>query len=74
LSNIPVVRERTKYLSADMQDRMLFNPYDIHDLVEKVLWGLEHNDELLEMQQDLYNSYPTWKQVAKKYIDVLTVE
>lgn len=74
LSNIPVVREKTKFLSADTQNRILFDPYDIHDLVEKVLWGLEHNDELLEMQKDLYNSYPTWTQVAKEYIDVLTVE
>ncbi|HHL2498634.1 TPA: glycosyltransferase [Yersinia enterocolitica] len=74
MSDIPVVREKIALISTELQKRMLFDPYDINDLVDKVLWALEHRNTLFEMQKDLYESYPTWAQVAHQYINVLTKE
>ena len=48
----------------------LFNPYDYKDIAEKIIYGLNHREELLKSQYPLYEKMMerTWKEVGKEYM------
>ncbi len=66
MSKIPVVEE---YVSGDLAERMLFDPYNVDDMVRQIHWGLLHRDELYRQQESLYARLRTrsWKDVAIEY-------
>jgi glycosyltransferase involved in cell wall biosynthesis len=69
LSDIPMVRE--KIVESNLKDRMVFDPLDPQDLANKILWGVEHREELIDAQQGLFDGIPKWEMVAKCYSDSL---
>jgi glycosyltransferase involved in cell wall biosynthesis len=70
MSDIPVTREM---VPLKLAEKMLFNPYDPEDMLEKIAWGLANKEELYELQQELYKKIEqrTWKKVAKEYMDTM---
>lgn len=71
MSRIPVVMELMEDL-PELQDLMLFDPYNVNDMVNKIEWAVNHRDELFEAQKVLYNKFEnrTWDVVAKDYLDL----
>lgn len=66
MSKIPVVEE---YVSGDLAERMLFDPYSVDDMVRQIHWGLLHREELYQRQESLYVRLcaRSWKDVAIEY-------
>lgn len=62
MSDIPQVREE---FGSNM-DECLFNPYDYRDMAGKIIWGLEHKDELYEKQLPIFQRM--YKRDAKQYV------
>ena len=73
MSKIAVVEEFLKEVEVDavLIDEMLFDPYDIQDLVNKTLHVLGNEAELYAKQKRIYDSFPSWSEVADKYISHL---
>jgi len=69
LSNIPVVQEM---LTMEQRKTICFDPYDVDDMVRSIAWGLEHHNELLTIEYEIYEEMKkrTWDTVASEYIDV----
>lgn len=66
-SDIPVTREVVR--DPSLRDAMCFDPYDREDMVKRMLWALRNRDELLRMQQPLWQqmSARTWAVAAREY-------
>jgi glycosyltransferase involved in cell wall biosynthesis len=74
LSDIAMVRERLadrENETGRLQERMLFDPMNPLDLADKIRWAVANREELLALQQGLFETFPTWEQVAKQYSDSL---
>ena len=74
LADIPVTRERLDdpaFAGSELAQRMLFDPYRVQDMAEKIQWGLEHRDALIQMQKPLYDSFDDWERVAARYLAVI---
>ena len=71
MSRIPVVEE--VITDQKLQKVMLFDPYNIDDMVEHIYWGLHHRDELFDLQKHFYSHLKerSWAQVAQEYKNVL---
>jgi glycosyltransferase involved in cell wall biosynthesis len=71
MSRIPVVEEMVS--DPELQEVMLFNPYDIDDMVERITWGLEHREELYERERQIFEKIESrsWAMVAQEYLDIL---
>lgn len=69
MSKIPVVLETIT--DEKLQSQMLFDPYDVDDMVEKIYWGIMNREKLLELQLPLYQqlSERNWEVAAQDYID-----
>lgn len=74
----PVVMARIKVTEeiitqSDLQQQMLFDPYDWFDMAQRLQWGLQHQDALLAQQIPLYHqlAQTTWRNVVDAYVDVL---
>jgi glycosyltransferase involved in cell wall biosynthesis len=68
-SDIPAVREMV--IEPELRRRMLFDPYNINDMSNRILWALDNRCELLRMQADLFAAFPSWETVASRYIDYI---
>jgi len=57
----------------DMQDLMLFDPYDWKAMADKIEWALQNRDMLLERQLPLYNKLAerTWQDVVDEHVAIL---
>lgn len=74
----PVVMARiavTEEIVTDpqLQDLMLFDPYDWQDMAARIEWALDNSDMLLEQQLKLYDtlSRRTWRNVVDEHIAIL---
>jgi glycosyltransferase involved in cell wall biosynthesis len=69
MSSIPVTRE---LLPPETHERILFHPYSTPDIAAKIRWGLEHRDELLRIEQPIYQEMAerTWDVVADEFRQV----
>lgn len=74
----PSVMAATPMTSAEIADgrlaaRMLFDPYDVRDIVATTSWALRHRDELLALQTPLDSMFRgrSWEVQARQYLDVL---
>lgn len=72
LSNIPVVRE---VLSSPNYEKIIFNPYNIQDIVNKTKWALTHREELINSEMKIFAQMKsrTWNDVAQEYYRVFKV-
>lgn len=52
MSDIPQVREM---ISGFELEDMLFDPYNVSDIIDKIIYGLNNREHLLEKEQKLYN-------------------
>jgi glycosyltransferase involved in cell wall biosynthesis len=71
MGNIPMTSELID--DEDLRKYMLFNPYSIKDMADKIEWAIKNKDILFKMQEKLYIKMKnrTWLNVAKDYIEVL---
>lgn len=74
----PVIMAKTLVSEEVLQDRLLqsmtfFDPYDWEAMARKIIWGLEHRDDLLMCQQNAYYklSQRTWTDVVNEHIEIL---
>lgn len=71
MARIPVTEE--VITDPQLQEMMLFDPYDWNDMADRIEWCL-HNLELLRLtQQPFYEQLAqrTWRQVVDEYVDIL---
>lgn len=69
MSRIPVVEEVVT--DEALRNMMLFDPYDLSSMIERIEWGLTNRQLLFQRQQELYDSLPTWKDSANRYVETL---
>lgn len=67
MGRIPQVEDVVK--GYDLED-CLFDPYNAVDMENKIVYGLEHKEEILQKQQRLFDvlNQRTWDIVAKEYL------
>lgn len=72
MSGIPVVTSAIE--DSELQKNMLFDPYNLDDMVNKIEWAVKNRDALFKSQESLYQQFNqrTWSIVAKEYINLLT--
>lgn len=71
MSDIPVTREVMDTLTPEIAARTLFSADNAASLKSKILWGVENRQSLFDLQAELYDSYPTWPEVAGRYLDIV---
>lgn len=71
MARIPVTEE--VITDHELQQQMLFDPYDWKEIADKVEWGLNNRYSLLAKQKLLYNqlSQRTWRHVVDDYVEIL---
>lgn len=71
MARIPVTEE--VLTDVQLQEAMLFDPYDWRDCAQRIEWGLAHREELLALQQRTYQqlSQRSWADVVNEHLDVL---
>lgn len=67
MGRIPQVEDVVR--GYDLED-CLFDPYNVVDMENKIVYGLEHKDDILKKQQKLFDELNkrTWDVVAKEYL------
>ncbi len=70
MSRIPVVLEESE--DESLNSIMLFDPYSVDDMVNKIEWGVKNRDDLYQLQRGLYEKFAVrnWDIVAKEYVDL----
>jgi glycosyltransferase involved in cell wall biosynthesis len=74
LSDISMVREKLadgENETGCLPERMLFDPMNPLDLAEKIRWAVANRQELIALQRGLFEAFPTWEEVARRYSDSL---
>lgn len=71
MSKIPVVSEIILERAPWLANVMLFDPYDLDDLIDKAINAISNREALFDQQKILFDSFPTWEQIAEQYIDYL---
>jgi hypothetical protein len=71
MARIPVTEE--VITDPELQQQMLFDPYDWKEMADKIEWGLNNRFALLAKQKLLYNqlSQRTWRHVVDEYVEIL---
>ncbi len=71
MSHIPVVI--SEVTEKELQQKMLFDPLNVEDMVDKIAWAVENRELLYSLQEPLYKKFKqrTWDVVAKEYVDLL---
>ncbi|MEO8401133.1 MAG: glycosyltransferase [Gammaproteobacteria bacterium] len=72
MSGISVVTSAIE--DIELQKNMLFDPYNLDDMVNKIEWAVKNRDTLFKLQETLYQQFNqrTWRIVAKEYVNLLT--
>jgi glycosyltransferase involved in cell wall biosynthesis len=71
MARIPVTEEVVT--DPELQDIMLFDPYDWKDIAARIEWALQNTDALLERQLQLYErlAQRSWRTVVDEHIAIL---
>lgn len=71
MSNIPMTSELIN--DNELSKIMLFNPYSVTDMADKIVWAVNNREKLYTMQYHLYKKFinRTWEDCAADYIKVL---
>jgi len=69
MSRIPVVLEEIE--DKKLQELMLFDPYNIEDIADKIEWAIHNREELYQLQKPLYEKFMerSWEKVAGEYLN-----
>jgi glycosyltransferase involved in cell wall biosynthesis len=72
MSNIPMVKAEID--DPELCKQMLFDPYDLTDMVNKIEWAVKNHEELFKLQAPLYQKFKqrNWNLVADEYINLLS--
>jgi len=70
MSDIAVVREQI--IDPDLARVMLFDPYDVSAMAERILWGLANHSELYERQRPVFAQMASWKEVSANYLQEIS--
>ena len=67
MSDIPVVRE---VLPCEFRKDICFDPYDVNDMTDRIVWALSNHDALMNLEVIAYKQMKkrTWKHVAEEYM------
>lgn len=70
MARIPVTEEIIT--DQELQQQMLFDPYDWKDIAARIEWGLNNRHALLEIQKPVYErlSRRTWRIAVDEYIEL----
>ncbi|WP_053372212.1 glycosyltransferase [Paenibacillus sp. FJAT-27812] len=70
MSKIPVVSAEIE--NSELQEMMLFDPFNPYEIADKIVWALENRQKLFEAQDSLYRQFDQrdWKKVAGEYNQV----
>lgn len=71
MSDIPATREVIDAIVPEVANQILFDPYDLNIMSEKIEWALGNRDHLMTVEQRLYDSLPEWEAVAPHYLDAI---
>lgn len=74
MGDIPVTREILTKRTPHLLDSMLFDPYSDYDMVNKIIWGLENKEQLFKEQRELFDKFPSWDEIAARYIEEILGE
>lgn len=68
MSKIPQVLEE---VDADEWRNMLFDPYDVNDMVEKIYYCYHHIDEIYNIEKKTFDrmNARSWEEVAHEYVE-----
>lgn len=68
MSKIPQV---TEVLNERDFGNILFDPYDVEDMANKIAYGLQHRDEIYQKQEKVFASMNerTWEDVGREYVE-----
>lgn len=71
MSKIPQVTE--VFDNSEYED-FLFDPYDVDDMVEKIVYGLRYREELYVKQEKIFlnMNMRTWEDVGKEYVEAFS--
>lgn len=71
MARIPVTEE--VIINPELQDAMLFDPYDWRDIADKIEWGLQNRQLLLARQKPFYEQLAqrSWRNVVDEYVEIL---
>jgi glycosyltransferase involved in cell wall biosynthesis len=71
MARIPVTEE--VIIEPELQELMLFDPYDWTDMADKIEWGLHNRDLLLARQKPFYDRFAqrSWRNVVDEYVAIL---
>lgn len=71
MSDIPMTTELIA--NSKLRDIMLFDPYSVRDMVDKIELGVRNHQQLFEMQNEVYQQMKqrSWADTAADYIKVL---
>ncbi|WP_028389401.1 hypothetical protein [Legionella fairfieldensis] len=71
MARIPVTTELIT--DQDLQNIMLFDPYNWRDLALRIEWGLNNRQTLLAKQKDIFNRLMqrSWRDVVDEYVMIL---
>ena len=71
MARIPVTEE--VIINPELQDAMLFDPYDWKDIADKIEWGLQNRQLLLARQKPFYEQLAqrSWRNVVDEYVEIL---
>ncbi|MEF9962879.1 MAG: glycosyltransferase [Comamonas sp.] len=71
MARIPVTEEVLTDL--DLRQLTLFDPYSWEDCAQRIEWGINHREELLEVQTEAYEqlSRRTWTDVVNEHVAIL---
>ena len=70
MSNIEVVKEKIQ--DDQLAEKMLFNPYDVEELVSKLDWAIDNRDTLFSIESNLYQKFEArnWETVINEYMQL----
>lgn len=69
MAKIPVT---TAVLDEKLWDSTLFDPRNVHDIVERILYGINNSNELLSLQKPIFDAQKAdrnWSDVAYEYYE-----
>lgn len=71
MARIPVTEE--VITDTELQQLMLFDPYDWRDMAQRIEWGLRNQEFLLARQMPFYQHLVqrTWRHVVDEYVAIL---
>ncbi|MCD6364398.1 MAG: glycosyltransferase [Planctomycetes bacterium] len=68
------ISQTHEMIPEDLAETILFDPYDVNDMADRIEWGLDNRDELLRIEQDLYKRIrrDTTDDMGREYLRIMS--